>query len=113
MHPRLLHLDDWLIEFLKVASKRSGISVNGIIRLGCYSYIIEFAKASGYVPTIDSRSAFLMMEKNPCADTIKKVTDLFQHEARNAASFRIAKKAIITRASGSSTTSKRTKKLRL
>jgi len=110
MLPRLVHLDPWLLDFLQIASEKSGVPVNEIIRLGCYAYIIEFAKASGYIPTIDAKSAFLMMKKKPTEDVIKKVADLFQHEARNAASFRIAKGALVTRLPKNNPQSRRIKK---
>jgi hypothetical protein len=96
---RLIHIDEWLSDYLQAVSERAGIPVNELIRIGCCLNIIEFAKISGYKPGIDARSAYLMVKGSPTQATIRKMYDTVAHEARKAAEFRINKKAIVTRPS--------------
>jgi hypothetical protein len=94
---RLIHIDEWLSDYLHEVSKNVDIPVNELIRIGCCLNIIEFAKISGYKPGIDSRSAYLMVKESPDEETVRKMYDAVAHEARKAAEFRVTKKAIVTR----------------
>jgi len=94
---RLIHIDEWLSDYLHAVSERVDIPVNELIRIGCCLNIIEFAKISGYKPVIDSKGAYLMVKGSPDKKTIKKMYDSVAHEARKAAEFRVTKKAIVTR----------------
>jgi hypothetical protein len=94
---RLIHIDDWLSAYLQDVSKKSGIPVNELIRIGCYLNIIEFAKISGYKPDMDAKKTYLMVKDSPTEETIRKMYDLIVHEGRKAAEFRISKKAIVSR----------------
>jgi hypothetical protein len=104
---RLIHIDEWLSDYLQAVSKQVGIPVNELIRIGCCLNIIEFAKISGYKPNIDAKRAYLMVKKSPTEETIKKMYDTLAHEARKAAEFRITKKAIVARPSAKKTSKQR------
>jgi hypothetical protein len=108
MKRRLIHIDEWLSEYLQGVSTNIGIPVNELIRIGCYLNIIEFAKISGYKPSIDAKKTYLMVKGSPTKETIKKMYDLVVHEGRKAAEFRISRKVIVSRAAKTSITSSRT-----
>jgi hypothetical protein len=97
---RLIHIDEWLSDYLQAVSQKVGIPVNELIRIGCCLNIIEFAKISGYKPAIDAKGAYLMVKGSPTEETIKKMYDSVAHEARKAAEFRITRKAIVARPAG-------------
>ena len=108
---RLIHIDEWLSEYLHEVSESVGIPVNELIRIGCCLNIIEFAKISGYKPGIDAKKAYLMVKGSPTEETIRKMYDALAHEARKAAEFRIIKKAIVARPSGRKTSKPRKPKI--
>ena len=95
---RLIHIDEWLSDYLHEVSENVDIPVNELIRIGCCLNIIEFAKISGYKPDIDAKKAYLMVKGSPTEETVKRMYDALAHEARKAAEFRVAKKVIVTRA---------------
>jgi hypothetical protein len=107
---RLIHIDEWLSDYLQAVSQQVGIPVNELIRIGCCLNIIEFAKISGYKPGIDAKGAYLMVKKSPTEETIRKMYDTLAHEARKAAEFRITKKAIVVRPAARKTSKQRKRK---
>ncbi len=96
---RLIHIDEWLSDYLHDVSKQVGIPVNELIRISCCLNIIEFAKISGYKAGIDAKGAYLMVKNSPTEETIRKMYDQVAHESRKAAEFRVSKKAIVKRPS--------------
>jgi hypothetical protein len=107
---RLIHIDEWLSDYLHEVSERVDIPVNELIRIGCCLNIIEFAKISGYKPEIDAKGAYLMVKASPNEETVKKMYDAVAHEARKAAEFRITRKAIVARPAGQKKTKARKQK---
>ena len=97
---RLIHIDEWLSDYLHDVSRQVGIPVNELIRIGCCLNIIEFAKISGYKPGIDAKKTYLMVKEAPTEETIRKMYDALAHEARKAAEFRVKRKAIVARPKG-------------
>lgn len=107
---RLIHIDEWLSDYLHEVSRQVGIPVNELIRIGCCLNIIEFAKISGYKPGIDAKKTYLMVKGTPTEETIRKMYDTLAHEARKAAEFRISRKAIVARRTGTKASKPRRRK---